>query len=102
MVNFIDRILHMYMHCKCLCFICLSLKVQMKCLLMFTSVIQKLDKKKATSYIRGVAAKFLEYLLILKDDKSGLDSQHALVTASLNFAEVLVDKAEEDKSKLNI
>lgn len=72
-------------------------EVQMKCLQMFTSVIQKLDKKKATSYIRGVAAKFLEYLLILKDDKSGLDSQHALVTASLNFAEVLVDKAEEDK-----
>lgn len=83
-------------------FYCLSLKVQMKCLQMFTSVIQKLDKKKATPYIRGVAAKFLEYLLILKDDKSGLDSQHALVTASLNFAEVLVDKAEEDKSKLNI
>ncbi|XP_022329177.2 HEAT repeat-containing protein 5B-like isoform X3 [Crassostrea virginica] len=72
-------------------------EVQMKCLQMFTSVIQRLDTKKATAYIRGVAAKFLEYLLILKDDKTGLDSQHALVTASLNFAEILVDKAEEDK-----
>ncbi|XP_061173824.1 HEAT repeat-containing protein 5B-like isoform X2 [Saccostrea echinata] len=72
-------------------------EVQLKCLQMFTSVIQKLDTKDATPYIRGVAAKFLEYLLILKDDKSGLDSQQALVTASLNFAEVLVAKAEDDK-----
>jgi hypothetical protein len=64
------------------------------------SVIQKLDTNQAIPYIRGVAAKFLEYLLILKDDKSGLDSQQALITASLNFAEVLVAKAEDDKSKI--
>lgn len=67
---------------------------------MFMSVIQKLDAKQAIPYIRGVAAKFLEYLLVLKDDKSGLDSQQALITASLNFAEVLVAKAEDDKSKI--
>ncbi|XP_048732912.2 HEAT repeat-containing protein 5B-like isoform X5 [Ostrea edulis] len=72
-------------------------EVQLKCLQMFMSVIQKLDAKQAIPYIRGVAAKFLEYLLVLKDDKSGLDSQQALITASLNFAEVLVAKAEDDK-----
>ena len=75
------------------------LQIKLKSLQMFTSVVQHRDRENATPFIRGVAPKILEYLLMLQDDKTNVDSNIGLILASINLAELLVAKAEDDKRK---
>ncbi|XP_033734296.1 HEAT repeat-containing protein 5B-like isoform X1 [Pecten maximus] len=74
-----------------------SNEVKLKCVQMFTSVIQHLDRDSATPYIRNVASKILEYLCNIGENKCNIDSEINLIKGSIHMAVSLVAIAEESR-----
>jgi len=71
----------------------------MKSVLMFTSVIQHLDRESATPYVRSVATKIMEFLGNVSEGKVNIDSDYNLVKACIHMAVSLVALADESKRK---
>ena len=74
-------------------------QVRLKCVQMYTSVIQHFGKDRAGSFIKGFAPKLTEYLIAVKDNSSIIDKELNIIFASLGAFESLVPLAEETKSK---
>ena len=74
-------------------------QLRLKCVQMYTSVIQHFGKDRAGSFIKGFAPKLTEYIIAVKDNSSIIDTELNMIIASLGAFESLVPLAEESKSK---
>lgn len=72
-------------------------EVKLKCVQMYTSVIQHFGKDRAGSFIKGFAPKITEYLVTVKDNDYLIDKEVNIIIGSLGVLESLVLLAEEDK-----